>query len=143
MAQPRTASNYFTFYIYSSKPLPSETQAYSLSPTVHLSIKLQHQGLLRFWVDLFCLLFICEGFFLFGGGSLVGIFCFLLVLGLLFFLKKKCQCSLVSWSIWRTGAGSFKAPEIGEAQSITEFSFCSISITEPLVVSLVTSNTCC
>lgn len=60
-----------------------------------------------------------------------------------FFLKKKCLCSLVSWSIWRTGAGSFKAPEIGEAQSITEFSFCSISITEPLVVSLVTSNTCC
>lgn len=85
--EPQATASPFTYT--PSKPSPLERQAYSLSPTVYLSMKLQHQDLLQLWVGLFWSLFGCEGFFVFVWGSLVGIFLFLIGLGLVFFLKKK------------------------------------------------------
>lgn len=105
---------------------------------MNLSIKLQHQDLLRLWTGLFCILFVCESFFLFGE-SLVGICCFLLVWGLLFFLKMPMQLGLQK----NSGAGSFKVPTKLERLNLSEFTFYSVLITEPLLASLVTSNTHC
>jgi len=42
-----------------------------------------------------------------------------------------------------SGAGSFKAPMKVKRLNPSQFTFYSILITEPLVVSLVTSNTHC
>lgn len=141
--EPQATASPFTYT--PSKPSPLERQAYSVSHSVLVNEAPAPRFASVVGWPFLVLVWLWGVFFVWG--SLVGIFCFLLVWGLFgVFLKKK-KNTYAAWSpeayeeLWyRIFQGTY---EIGEAQSIREFTFYSILVTKPLVASLVTSNTRC
>lgn len=147
MAQPGTTSNCFTFYIYSKQTIT--TRETGLLFVSH-SVLVNEAPAPRFasvvgWP--FLVLVWLWGFFCFRLGEFGWDFFVSYWFGACFFLKKKKPNTYAAWSpeayekLWyRIFQSTY---EIGEAQSITEFTFYSRLVTKPLLASLVTSNTRC